>query len=48
MTDAASVRPELYPLAHDHLTLETFAEIGLLFRWSGRRSDDDTVVLTAH
>ena len=38
---------ELYPRVHDELTLEVFAEVGLLFHWVGRRADEP-VVLMAH
>lgn len=40
---------ELYPLTHEHLTLERHTEFGLLFRWVGEReASDGPVVLMAH
>nr|WP_274638151.1 M20/M25/M40 family metallo-hydrolase [Microbacterium bovistercoris] len=40
---------ELYPLVHAHLELSRHTELGLLFRWRGRRSAaDGPLVLMAH
>ncbi|MFC4140040.1 MULTISPECIES: M20/M25/M40 family metallo-hydrolase [unclassified Microbacterium] len=40
---------ELYPLTHEHLTLERHTEFGLLFRWKGRaEASDGPLVLMAH
>ncbi|MEQ6898968.1 M20/M25/M40 family metallo-hydrolase [Microbacterium sp. KR10-403] len=38
---------ELYPLTHEHLELTTHTDLGLLFRWRGRR-DAAPLVLMAH
>lgn len=38
---------ELYPLVHEHLTLERHTNLGLLYRWPGRTTADP-VVLMAH
>lgn len=38
---------ELYPLVHEHLTLERITEFGLLFRWAGAAASAP-VVLMAH
>ncbi|KDA04987.1 hypothetical protein DC31_02795 [Microbacterium sp. CH12i] len=38
---------ELYPLTHQHLTLERHTEFGLLFHWKGA-SDAGPLVLMAH
>lgn len=38
---------ELYPLAHERLTLERHTEFGLLFHWDGA-SGSDPLVLMAH
>ncbi|WP_460774298.1 M20/M25/M40 family metallo-hydrolase [Microbacterium sp. GXF7504] len=43
----ADLLVELYPLVHEHLTLERHTELGLLYRWAGR-TDADPVVLMAH
>ncbi|MFT4221175.1 MAG: M20/M25/M40 family metallo-hydrolase, partial [Microbacterium sp.] len=40
---------ELYPLVHDRLELERHTDLGLLFRWRGRReAADGPLVLMAH
>ncbi|REJ04972.1 M20/M25/M40 family metallo-hydrolase [Microbacterium bovistercoris] len=40
---------ELYPLTHEHLTLERHTEFGLLFHWKGRaEASDGPLVLMAH
>jgi carboxypeptidase PM20D1 len=40
---------ELYPLVHEHLELTRHAELGLLFRWRGKRqAPDGPLVLMAH
>lgn len=39
---------ELYPLTHEHLTLETVTDLGLLFHWEGSDRTLDPVVLMAH
>ncbi|MET0725553.1 MAG: M20/M25/M40 family metallo-hydrolase [Leifsonia sp.] len=45
---------ELYPLVHEHLTLEKITDFGLLYRWAGpatsrgAASSDEPVVLMAH
>lgn len=38
---------ELYPLVHEHLTLEKHTDYGLLFRWKGN-GEGDPAVLMAH
>ncbi|MEZ3161771.1 M20/M25/M40 family metallo-hydrolase [Microbacterium sp. BWT-B31] len=41
--------PELYPLVHAHLELERHDDLGLVYRWRGRReAPDGPVVLMAH
>lgn len=39
---------ELYPLAHQQLSRERITDFGLLFRWQGRDSRLDPLVLMAH
>ncbi|WP_235022072.1 MULTISPECIES: M20/M25/M40 family metallo-hydrolase [unclassified Rathayibacter] len=39
---------ELYPLLHEHLSLERITDRGLLYRWAGRDSDAPPLVLMAH
>ncbi|WP_254773831.1 M20/M25/M40 family metallo-hydrolase [Microbacterium sp. cf046] len=39
---------ELYPLVHEHLSLERVTEFGLLFRWAGAAASAQPVVLMAH
>ncbi|MDW4572970.1 M20/M25/M40 family metallo-hydrolase [Microbacterium sp. M3] len=43
----AQLLVELYPLVHEHLEFERIGELGLLYRWRGRRSEEP-VVLMAH
>jgi carboxypeptidase PM20D1 len=45
--DFVTLLSELYPLMHQHLTLERHTELGLLYRWAGRTTADP-VVLMAH
>ncbi|SMH47194.1 carboxypeptidase PM20D1 [Rathayibacter oskolensis] len=51
LTDAdqflAALR-ELYPLVHEHLSLERVTDRGLLYRWAGRDSAAPPLVLMAH
>lgn len=45
----AALLPELYPLVHEHLELERVTELGLVYRWRGRReAPDGPLVLMAH
>ncbi|WP_292580925.1 M20/M25/M40 family metallo-hydrolase, partial [Mesorhizobium sp. 65-26] len=47
--DLVALIAELYPLAHEHLDVEHHTDLGLLFRWKGRReASDGPVVLMAH
>ncbi|MFC7788461.1 M20/M25/M40 family metallo-hydrolase [Microbacterium sp. MAHUQ-60] len=39
---------EQYPLVHEHLALERHTDLGLLYRWAGRRTASDPLVLMAH
>ncbi|WP_051191582.1 M20/M25/M40 family metallo-hydrolase [Microbacterium luticocti] len=40
---------ELYPLVHEHLELTRYTDLGLMFRWKGRRAAaDGPLVLMAH
>jgi carboxypeptidase PM20D1 len=39
---------EQYPLVHEHLTLEHYTDLGLLFHWAGRDAASDPLVLMAH
>jgi len=39
---------ELYPLVHQHLELERITDFGLLYRWPGRDSSADPILLMAH
>jgi len=39
---------ELYPLVHEHLSLERITDFGLLFRWPGAAASDRPLVLMAH
>ncbi|QHC58221.1 M20/M25/M40 family metallo-hydrolase [Rathayibacter sp. VKM Ac-2760] len=39
---------ELYPLTHERLELERITDRGLLYRWPGRDSGADPLVLMAH
>jgi carboxypeptidase PM20D1 len=45
--DFVALMAELYPLVHQHLTLERITDFGLLFRWQGAHTSDP-VVLMAH
>lgn len=47
--DFVALLAELYPLVHAHLELERHTDLGLLFRWKGRRAaSDGPLVLMAH
>lgn len=47
--DFVSLIAQLYPLVHEHLVLERHTDLGLLFRWEGRRAAaDGPLVLMAH
>ena len=47
--DFVALLRELYPLVHEHLELERHGDLGLLYRWKGRRdAPDGPVVLMAH
>ncbi|MFT4229787.1 MAG: M20/M25/M40 family metallo-hydrolase [Microbacterium sp.] len=47
--DFVALLAELYPLVHAHLVVERHADLGLLFRWQGRREAlDGPLVLMAH
>ncbi|WP_109210733.1 MULTISPECIES: M20/M25/M40 family metallo-hydrolase [Microbacterium] len=43
----ADLLVELYPLVHEHLERELIGDLGILYRWAGRRSADP-VILMAH
>lgn len=45
--DFVALIAELYPLAHEHLSLERITDFGLLFRWQGA-TGTEPVVLMAH
>jgi carboxypeptidase PM20D1 len=45
----AELLAELYPLVHEHLELERFGDLGLVYRWRGRTvSPDGPLLLMAH
>lgn len=46
--DFVSLLAEMYPLVHQHLELERITDLGLLYRWRGRDSTADPLVLMAH
>ncbi|MFV0319935.1 MAG: M20/M25/M40 family metallo-hydrolase [Microbacterium sp.] len=47
--DFVALIAELYPRTHEQLTLERHTDLGLLFRWKGRReAPDGPLVLMAH
>ena len=45
--DFIALLPELYPLTHERLELTRHGDLGLLYRWHGRR-DRAPLVLMAH
>ncbi|WP_091493783.1 M20/M25/M40 family metallo-hydrolase [Microbacterium pygmaeum] len=45
--DFVALIAELYPLVHEHLSLERITDFGLLFRWQGA-TRSEPVVLMAH
>ena len=46
--DFVALLAELYPLAHEHLSLERITDFGLLLRWAGEAASAQPIVLMAH
>ena len=46
--DFVALLAHLYPLVHEHLSLERITDFGLLFRWAGVAASASPVVLMAH
>lgn len=46
--DFVALLAELYPLVHEHLSLERITDFGLLFHWAGEAASAQPIVLMAH